>query len=346
MQSLEEHTSISIRSLLPSSLISLSVHVIVIITAGLTMRGCDNAAPSASGGQDFREIGLAFVNDSSDAVSDIAAQNPHDTEDVRPSVPDPQLQQQPVVPTEVPNVSELMNQSQSTSDATAEADSQFDFSNTIGPGRPISGVPEIGGGLSELIRPQGNSGSGSAGSLTPGPGETAFMDIVGKGRSFVYVIDTSSSMAHDQRLDLAASQLKRSLRLLEPYQQFQVLFYNQVVTPINLRSRPFKDSYPATKVNVQLAVQAIDMQQPFSGTSHLPAIQRAMLLRPDVIYFLTDGETGGLDAAELRKLRRANRGTEIHVIVFAGTSRESQAVSWLETMARDSGGQYRRIMVK
>lgn len=336
----------SLRSLLPSSLISLTVHVAILIFAGMSLRGCETGAPSAAGGQDFREIGLAYVNDNSDDVSDISAQNPHDTDVVQPSVPDPQPQVQPRIPTEVPSVSELLNQNRSTSESTTANDSEVDLSQTIGPGQPISGLPEMGGGLSEMIRPQGTSGAGSAGSLTPGPGETSFMDIVGKGRSFVYVIDTSSSMIHDRRLDLAKSQLRRSLRLLEPNQQFQVLFYNQQVTPINLRSRPYQDLYPATSVHIQLAVQAIDMQVANFGTVHLPAIQRSLMLEPDVIYFLTDGETSSLTPADLKELRRRNRGTEIHVIVFAAGSRESREVSWLETMARQSGGQYRRITVK
>lgn len=347
MQPHPQRKSFSLRSLLPSSVVSLVVHAAILVFAGMSLRGCDSGAPSAAGGQDFREIGLAFLNDDSEAVSNLAAHNPLDTDVIQPSVPDPQPVPQPVIPTEAPSVSELMSQNPTTKETTRDNESKLDSSSTVGPGGPLSGLPEIGGGLSQLIQPQGNSGVGSAGSLTPGPGETSFMDIVGKGRSFVYVIDTSSSMIHDRRLELAKSQLKRSLRLLQPSQRFQVLFYNLQVTEINLRDRPFADLYPATKVNVQLAVRAIDLQTPSSGTKHIPAIQRALLLQPDVIYFLTDGETPSLSVPELKDVRRRNGGgAEIHVIEFATGSRESRKISWLQMMASESGGQYRRLMVK
>ncbi len=349
MQTSQQHKRFDWKSLLPSSLVSLTIHVAILITAGMSMKGCDNGAPSAAGGQDFREIGLAFVNDNSDAATNQPAQNPQDSDVEQPSEPDAdvqaQQQQQAAVPTEAPNVAEFINPASAEQQITSST--QVDLSNTVGPGSPMSGLPEIGGGLAELIRPRGTSGMGSAGSITPGPGETSFMDIVGKGQSFVYVIDTSGSMIHDRRLELAKSQLKGSLRLLQPNQKFQVLFYNNSVTPINLRSRPAEDMYPATLQYLRLAIGAIDLQVPDYGTAHLPAIERALLLQPDVIYFLTDGATPVLTSAELKRVQQRNRGgAEIHVIEFATGAAESRAFSWLQSLAADSGGQYRRIAVQ
>lgn len=330
-------------------MVSLAVHVVVLVMAGLSMQGCDQGAPTAAGGQDFREIGLAFVNDSSDAVSDQAAQNPQesDVEEPSDSDADPQTQVQPAVPTEAPNVAEFLNHTTAETAAVQTDSTQVDMSATVGPGSPISGLPEIGGGIADLIRPRAPSGMGSAGSITPGPGETSFMNIVGKGQKFVYVIDTSGSMIHDDRLKLAQSQLKGSLRLLEPNQKFQILFYNNSVSPINLRGRPAEDLYPATLQYVRLAISAIDLQVPDYGTAHLPAIERALLLQPDVVYFLTDGATPSLTSAELKRVRSRNRrGAEIHVIEFATGAAESRKFSWLQSLAADSGGQYKRIAVK
>ena len=64
-----------------------------------------------------------------------------------------------------------------------------------------------------------------------------FMNIVGNGQSFVYVIDTSVSMGGG-RLQLAMSQLKASLRMLKPRQTFQIVFYNSSTREIKLRNRP------------------------------------------------------------------------------------------------------------
>ena len=346
METRPPRKTFSLRALLPSSLISMGVHITVLLLVGLSFRGCDHGPPVQAGGQNFREIGLAIVNDNSTPVSDLPAQNPQDTDVVQPAVPEPQAPQRSVVPTEVPNVSELLNQNRIKSNST-DSDSQVDLSNTVGPGRPIGGLPEVGGGLVELIRPQGTSGQGSSGSLTPGPGQTSFMDVVGNGRSFVYVIDTSSSMSHGQRLELAKSQLKGSLRLLKPNQRFQVLFYNQSVTQMQLRRRAAEDMYVATTVHVQLAAAEIDRVTANSGTAHLPAIERALLLMPDVIYFLTDGDQPSLSAEQLAQIRKRNAArTQIHVIEFASGARESRNVTWLQQLASQSGGQYRYIPVR
>ncbi|MEZ6128034.1 MAG: hypothetical protein R3C59_05095 [Planctomycetaceae bacterium] len=335
----------SLRSLLPGSIISLCVHAAILVFAGMSLKGCDQGAPMAAGGQDFREIGLAFVNDNSSQNTDQPTKNPQDTDSQQTPVPDAQPEP-PVVPAKAPSVSELLNPNRVQTPPDAAADSTLDLSNTIGPGRPIGGVPEIGGGLADLIRPQGTSGTGAAGSLTPGPGETSFMNIVGNGRSFVYVIDTSSSMSHGRRLDLAKSQLKGSLRLLRPNQKFQVLFYNSGVTPMRLRRRAAEDMYAAEAVLVGLAEDEIDRETASSGTEHLPAIERALMLAPDVIYFLTDGAQPSLTKEDLQQVRRNNRSkAQIHVIEFASGPRESRHVSWLQQLADQSGGEYRYVPV-
>lgn len=329
--------------MLPSSLISLSIHLAILVFASLSLRGCDRGAPAPAGGQDFQEIGLAVLPSNSTNTENPAATNSAESE----PQPLPQIPPQPPsVPDDAPSVTELLNDNASSA-VTNPAETSVDLASTIGPGRPVGGVPEPGGGLAELIRPQNSAGGAAAGSLTPGPGETSFMNIIGNGRSFVYVIDTSSSMSQGRRLDLAKSQLKGSLRLLKPNQKFQVLFYNESATPIRLRRRPEEDLYAATTVQVQLAEAAIDMETANLGTNHLPALQQALMLQPDVVYFLTDGEQPGLTKEELLSIKRSNRSkAQIHVIEFAAGARESRHVSWLQQLASQSGGEYRYVPVR
>ncbi|MCA9049608.1 MAG: VWA domain-containing protein, partial [Planctomycetaceae bacterium] len=188
------------------------------------------------------------------------------------------------------------------------------------------------------------------GSPTPGPGETSFMNIVDGGRSFVYVVDVSSSMSEGQRLELAKSQLKGSLHRLQPSQKFQVLFYNETTVQMRLRRRPADDLYTATAVQLQLADDEIDRVQPSGGTEHRTPLLHALRLEPEVVYFLTDGDqpelsTQGKDS-DLAQLGRANRsGARIHVIEFGSGGRESRHVSWLELLAHRFGGRYQYIHV-
>ncbi len=267
----------------------------------------------------------------------------------------PQDQQTQDVPTEAPNLSELLppdaasNQSSSTS-----VDS--DLPDVIGAGTPLSGLQggSRSASASELIRANPGSGDGSAGGGTAasggpavGPGQTSFMNIADSGRSFVYVVDVSSSMSEGNRLQIAKSQLKASLRLLQPNQFFQVIFYSEPPTVrLKLRGRAQQDLYPATEVNLLLAEREIDRVDAQNGTEHMSALVDALSLTPDVVYFLTDGREPALSPADLAELNRITGKTTIHVIEFGNGAVASRATSWLEKLARQSHGEYREFVVR
>ncbi len=172
-----------------------------------------------------------------------------------------------------------------------------------------------------------------------GLGSTTFMNVEGVGKSFVYVIDNSSSM-QGHRLKVARSQLKSSLRLLQPSQRFAVIFYNEYRQRLQLRRQPKLDMYFATASNLDLAAHEVDRISCGSGTLHLPAVLEALSLKPDVLYLLTDGEPE-LYAADLAKIRRVTDGTTIHAIKFSDGNFSSVDTSWMERLARESGGNFR-----
>ncbi|MFY9256821.1 MAG: hypothetical protein WAO83_25435 [Fuerstiella sp.] len=334
-----------LKAILPSSLVSICTHCTILVVASLSFKGCETGVPVEAGGQNYREIGLAMVSDESSEETDIPSRNPQDSTDVRPSEPDAQPVEQLKIPSEMPSLNDLVGERSAVTESNALEDSAAEGPNVIGPGIPISGLPAPGGGLSELIRPSGTSGLGSAGSPTPGPDATSFMNVVGNGTSFVYVIDTSSSMATDGRLALAKSQLKASLRMLRPSQSFQILFYGDSTTQMKLRKRAIEDMYRATAVQVQLAGDEIDRVVANGGTEHMTPLLRALMLEPEVIYFLTDGDQPRLSKADLAEIRRRNRkDAQIHVIEFAAGLKESRQLSWLELLASQSGGTYVRKM--
>ncbi|MEZ6062139.1 MAG: VWA domain-containing protein [Planctomycetaceae bacterium] len=328
------------KSLLPSSLGSLVLHVLVLLLAGWSLRGCQQGQPADAGGEQFRDIGLTAINDSSDAVSDRPADQPQDADVIQPASQRPP---QDVVPQEAPTVAELLGKTdlQSTNSSTAAMLNEVPA--VIGPGAPLAGLSGTQGGVPELIQPSGTSGRGASGSPTPGPGETSFMEIADSGQRFVYVIDISGSMSQEQRLRLAKAQLQASLRQLQPHQRFQVIFYDDGPPQlINLRNRPQKDWYPADTIHVDLACAAISSQEATAGTEHKPAILAALRLDPEVVYFLTDGTEPRLAPADLRDIRNANRsGARIHVVEFGIGSPETRDLTWLQQLAMQSGGKYR-----
>lgn len=334
-----------LKAIMPSGVVSVCVHITIVILAGISLRGCESGVPVEAGGAKFRTIGLAVIPDDSANETDIAAQNSQDdATDVQPSDIAPVTEQKPVVPTEAPSIAELLGQQPFETDSADPSTNASELPNIIGPGVPIGGAPNPGGGLPESTRPKGISGLSTAGSPNPGPGETTFMNIVGNGRRFAYVIDTSASMATEGRLELAKSQLKGSLRLLQANQKFQVLFYNESTVRMKLRKRPAQEMYVATAVQVQLAGDEISRVVATGGTEHKFPIITALTLNPDVVYFLTDGATPRLTREDLAMIRSQNRsGAKIHVIEFAVGPRESRSESWMQLLARQSGGTFKRI---
>ncbi|MEP3477782.1 MAG: hypothetical protein ABJZ55_00900 [Fuerstiella sp.] len=337
-----------LRALLPSGAISICVHLILVVVAGMSLKGCEQGVPVQAGGAEFHEIGLAFINDTADNKTAIAAANPSDTEIEQPAEAEAEdVTKQEELPMEAPNIEALLNPSTANSQSPSTVPSPLDLSNIIGVGPTTSA--DASASQKQPKKPAGTSGQTTAGSPTPGPGETAFMDIIGSGDSFVYLIDVSSSMSmsNNRRLNLAKSQLVNSLTLLKRNQQFQVFFYSDYVEALRLRQRPQEDLYQATSVNIQLAESSIRAVRAHGGTSHLPALKRALALSSDVIYFLTDGDEPRLLNSELNQVRELNRGrSQIHVVEFASGPLESRRATWLHQLAKQSGGKYRRVQVK
>ncbi len=77
------------------------------------------------------------------------------------------------------------------------------------------------------------------------------------------------------------------------------------------------------------------------GTDHLAALKRALLLRPDAIFFLTDADD--LTEAQVRDVTRFNRGwTAIHTVELSRSPRDA-APRPLQMLAAQNRGIYRSV---
>lgn len=337
-------------SFLPGAAGSFLIHAMVLLIAGSALRGCQKTQTGEPGGAEFRDVGLFVVDGSADdspnsgeGIGQAAKELPENANSiaVEPVTPTrPVESRQSLVPEEAPDLRQLMGQDNATvGNETTSGD--VEVPSVIGAGMPIASgaISPSGGGA--LISPSGNVGQQAVGTPQVGPGQTAFMNIADSGNSFVYVIDVSASMGEDNRLQVAKSQLKASLRLLQPNQQFQVIFYSESTTRMRLRRQPARDTYFATTANILQAVQEVDRVQPERGTEHKPALVEALSLEPDVVYFLTDGREPQLSPADLRDIKAMARRTTIHVVEFGSGLLEDRSTSWLERLARQSNGEYR-----
>ena len=73
--------------------------------------------------------------------------------------------------------------------------------------------------------------------------------------------------------------------------------------------------------------------------NHLPALEMALIMRPDVVFFLTDASEPQMSAIELARVRRLNRGTVINTIEFGAGPRGAN-YNFLQALAAENGGQH------
>jgi hypothetical protein len=168
-----------------------------------------------------------------------------------------------------------------------------------------------------------------------GKAATEFFGIGGYGQKFVYVVDCSGSMRESGKFERAVYELLQSIEQLNSDQQYYVIFYNHLSYPMDEPGL-----VPATDEQFEKTRDWVSYVRPQGGTVPLPALLAALKMKPDAIFFLSDGL---FDLGTGREVRIHNRGKArripIHTIAFV--NRESEGL--MRTIARNSGGKYRFV---
>jgi hypothetical protein len=202
------------------------------------------------------------------------------------------------------------------------------------------------GNAASAVGMQAATGIGHGG--PPGRGydnavETQVFGVKGRGCRFVYVFDRSSSMEGGP-LVAAKRELIASLHSLQSVHQFQIIFYNQephVMSPFRERSAAMVFGDEPGK---RLAANFVGGIYADGATDHLKALQRALQMRPDVIFFLTDADEPELRTDDFQRIRRLNNGTCINTIEF-GRGPPQARFSFLQKLATENGGQHAYVDV-
>ncbi len=187
------------------------------------------------------------------------------------------------------------------------------------------------GGAGDDVNPSESLGGG---------GGTSFFGVAGRGRRFMYIVDVSGSMNSENRFVILRRNLKSSISGLPEHASFFVSAYNNKAIPMNAR-QTWKRASKSEKLSFNAWINNID---PDHGTNPLPSFEFALdkiKPRPDIIYFMTDGENiQGLSEA-ISELNNRGRKVKIHCIAFGNSGSEEM----MRRIARDSGGKYRFVPV-
>lgn len=207
----------------------------------------------------------------------------------------------------------------------------------IGEGRSSvlgTGISGAAGGLGDrsLAGAGSGRGVGSAGMW----GRTVMANRV------VFVLDYSGSII--VAVDDLKRELKRSIGVLRPTQQFNVvIFYSD---DDRYRTELFApELQPATREVRERFFAWIDAKSPQGRTEPLAALRRAMKMEPEAIFFLTDGDFEDRVVEECRAINTAN--AKICCLVFDELLLQSSGPTppalnanarRLRQIAEDSGG--------
>jgi hypothetical protein len=182
-------------------------------------------------------------------------------------------------------------------------------------------------------------GGGKQGEGKTGQAATEFFGIGGYGQTFVYVVDASDSMNDHGKFERARYELLHSIEQLNGDQRYFVVFYNEGAYPMDA-----DEPLLATQDNLARTTRWINSVEPTGGTNPLPALVFALSLRPDAIYFLSDGQFDPAVIRELRIRNHENRRLNIHQIpIHTIAFFDRIAEGLMRSIARNSGGEYRFV---
>lgn len=177
------------------------------------------------------------------------------------------------------------------------------------------------------------SGGGGGGALR-GPGKPVdFFGVEAKASRIAYVVDASHSMQIDKKYRRARTELIYSIRKLDPSQSFVVIYFSK-----GMRGAfPSDGLSPANNDNFRELETWSRKVNPRGGTNPWTALQKALAMDVDVVFFLTDGV---IPASTTMIGPSASRShTTIHTVGFK--TRKGELL--LQQIAADSGGVYRFV---
>jgi von Willebrand factor type A domain len=205
--------------------------------------------------------------------------------------------------------------------------------NDFGPVDPLADMATSGSGadgtaLTDFGDSTGGTGKG-------GKAATNFFGVNGYGQTFVYVVDCSGSMSEGHKFERAVYELLQSIEQLKSDQRYFVIFYNHQSFPLDAPGL-----VGATAAQFAKTREWVTHARPQGGTVPQPALLAALAMKPDAIFFLSDGLFDPSTGRILR-LRNRGKGTRIPIHTIAFVNRENERL--MKTIANDSGGDYRYV---
>ncbi len=180
-----------------------------------------------------------------------------------------------------------------------------------GPGLATSKVEESQGAATGSTAGAAGLGAGEVSPSTVGGTGRKWFPDADKARCVVYAIDRSLSMGTDAAFASARLAVIDSLHHLPAGTRFQIIAYNRKAEPLSILGR--MNLVEVSPESIHDAARLLEQLEAFGNTDHGAALERALVLKPDLLYLVTDG--GDLSPTLVEALTKKNGGrTVIHTV--------------------------------
>jgi hypothetical protein len=189
------------------------------------------------------------------------------------------------------------------------------------------------GGGSVFLLPPGMSGYTDPidWRAVPPSRQTSFYGVRARGTFFVFVVDCSGSMSHEERWLRVQRELRKTLLGLQFPQRYLVIFYNDGIRPM-----PGGLPQSAERASILRTLAWSGQVVPDGGTEPEPAMRMALGLHPNAVFLLSDGAYPDGAADRIIELNQGAAKVPVHCVDLSGGA----AGTDLKRIAERSNGQY------
>lgn len=166
----------------------------------------------------------------------------------------------------------------------------------------------------------------------------SFFGAYAPGGRFVYILDSSASM-EGERWMLARSKLIQSLRLLGPDGEFFLICFDHQ-TSLMFDCLPSQAQFhKADEATIRKLENWLRYRMLGASTMPAEALSFGIQMKPDAIFFLSDGELRDHSLSMLRKVN-SRRNDRQQVPIHAVHLISPMGKATLEQIAKDNGGTF------
>lgn len=185
------------------------------------------------------------------------------------------------------------------------------------------------------LQSQESGGAAAVGGASGG-GQVSFFGLQGVGKRVVFVVDRSGSM-NGELLQAAKDELYKSIQQLPRGARYAVCFFSD--GPFWMPAYGGESLVRGSRARNQQVFKWIAQVQAQGGTQPLAALHGALDLKPDMVFFLTDG---AFDEHIVDTISVKNRGRiQIHCVAFGIGGRHL-----LRAIADKNKGKFTTVSVK